>query len=90
MLSGGKHPRPIGTGAADQRVFGKHVASKSGRLPMIILQRPAQPFAADNFPGLLVRLLPWLQDLMVKSSVRSCAMIMKEETVRSEARLVRT
>src|ERR1022692_3518796 len=51
-----------------------NAASKSGRLPMIILENPAQPFAADHFPGLPARLWPWHQDLMVQSLMRAFLM----------------
>jgi len=46
---------------------------------MIILEQPTQPFAADHFPGLLVRFWSWHQDLVVQPLVRSFAMIMEGE-----------
>jgi hypothetical protein len=49
---------------------------ESGRLPMVILEHTAQPFAADNFPGLLVRFGPWQQDLMVQPLMRTFPVIM--------------
>src|ERR1019366_991670 len=75
-LSGGEHPRPFVTGAAVQRMFGKHAASKSGGLPMIILEQAAQAFAADHISGLLAGLEPWLQDLMVQLLMRAFPVIM--------------
>ena len=69
-------------GSRAQRItrFGerKHAASKSGRLPMIIFEQATQPFAAENFPGLLARLGPWLQDLMVQPLMRAFPVIVDQ------------
>src|ERR1022692_775699 len=67
-------------GSPAQRItrFGerKQAASKSGGLPMIILEQAAQPFAADHFSGLQAGLWPWLQDLMVQPLMRAFPVIM--------------
>ena len=73
-------------GSPAQRItrFGerKHAASKSGRLPMIIFEQATQPFAAENFPGLLARLGPWLQDLMVQPLMRAFPVIIDRKSTR--------
>ena len=44
-------------------------------MAVIILEQSAQAFAADHFPGLLARLGPWYQDLMVEALMWAFPMI---------------